>query len=242
MKTPTCQFCGLVDTACCETKGDVESCPHAPGAVIQSGPLAGLRKWGYGAVYADPPWSYKTYSEPVDGTVPHRSEIKPYESMTREELLALPVADITRKDCILHLWTISSHVDQAFELAAAWGFTFKSLGFVWVKTQKGDPETPKMGMGKWLRQEAEVCLLFTKGKPTRTGAGVRQVLLEPAREHSRKPDAFLERIETLTDGPYVELFSRSSRPGWDAMGNEVGKFDPKPLALPPPEDWGEDLV
>lgn len=242
MKTPSCQFCGLVDTACCETKADAQECSHALGAKFLKGPLAGLKRGHYGVVYADPPWSYKTFSQPVDGTVPHRTEEAPYKSMTREQLLEMPVADITRKDCILHLWTISSHVDQAFELAAAWGFTFKSLGFIWVKTQKGNPDAPKMGMGKWLRQEGEICLLFTKGKPTRTGAGVRQVLLEPAREHSRKPDTFLERIEALTDGPYVELFSRSSRPGWDAMGNEVGKFDKKPQALTPPEDWGEDLI
>lgn len=242
MKTPTCQFCGLVDAACCESKDDASECPHAPGSVIKDGPLAGLKRWHYGVIYADPPWAYKTYSEADRGTVPHRSEEKPYDTMTREELLDLPVRDLTRKDCILHLWTISSHVDQAFELATRWGFTFKSLGFIWVKTQKGDPETPKMGMGKWLRQEAEVCLLFTKGKPSRVSAGVRQVHLEPAREHSRKPDEFLSRIEALTEGPYCELFSRSSRAGWDAMGNEKGKFDKKPLGLPPPEDWGEDLV
>jgi N6-adenosine-specific RNA methylase IME4 len=243
MKTPACRHCGLVDATCCESAEDARDCPHAPGAVIQSGPLAGLKRWHYGVIYADPPWSFKTFSNPVDGIVPHRSEVKPYESMTREELLALPVADITRKDCVLHMWTISSHQDQAYELAAAWGFTYKSLGFNWVKTQKGDPETPKMGMGMWLRQESEISLLFTKGKPKRVGAGVRQVLLEPAREHSRKPDGFYDRIEELSAGPYAELFSRSSREGWDAMGNEVGKFDKRPLALPPPEeDWGEDLV
>lgn len=241
MKTPTCQFCGLVDATACESKEDSLACSHAPDAVIQSGPFAGLKKWGYRVVYADPPWSFKTYSAPKEGVVPHRSEVKPYESMTREELLALPVADITQKDCVLHLWTISSHQDQAYELAAAWGFTYKSLGFNWVKTQKGDPETPKMGMGMWLRQESEISLLFTKGKPSRTGAGVRQVLLEPAREHSRKPDGFYDRIEALSDGPYVELFSRSSRAGWDAMGDQTGKFDKKAPALPA-ENWGEDLV
>ena len=116
-------------------------------------------------------------------------------------------------------------MDQAFELAAKWGFTFKSLGLVWVKTQKGDPEAPKMGMGHWFRQEAEICLLFTKGKPSRIDKGVRQTILEPAREHSRKPDEAIARVERLTAGPYLELFSRSSRPGWDAMGNEKGKFD-----------------
>lgn len=226
---PTCHFCGLVDKSRCRSQDEAEDCPHAPlsgkGPVIRTGPLAGLKRQYYGVIYADPPWAFKTFSEADRGVVPHRTEEAPYQPMTRDELLALPVSEIAAKDCILHLWVISSHVDQAFELAAQWGFTFKSLGMVWVKTQKGDPEVPKMGMGMWFRQEAEVCLLFTKGKPTRIGKGVRQTILEPAREHSRKPEAAYERIEALTAGPYVELFSRASRTGWDAMGNERGKFD-----------------
>jgi len=226
---PTCHYCGLVEKGHCRTADEAEDCPHAPvagkGPVIRTGPLAGLRRQHYGVIYADPPWAFKTYSDSDRGTVPHRAEEAPYESMTQQELLALPVNEIAAKDCILHMWVISSHLDQAFELAARWGFAFKSLGMVWVKTQKGDPETPKMGMGHWFRQEAEVCLLFTKGKPTRLGKGVRQTILEPAREHSRKPDAGYERVEALSAGPYVELFSRSSRAGWDAMGNERGKFD-----------------
>ena len=230
--TDPCERCGLETLTACYTEAQADSCPHAPGAVFTDGPLAGLRKWHYSTILADPPWSYKTFSNPKQGTVPHRTEDAPYLSMTREELLALPVADLAAKDSILHMWVISSHMDQALELGKAWGFTYKSLGMVWVKTQKGDPETPKMGMGKWFRQEAEVCLLFTKGKPSRVSAGVRQVMLEPAREHSRKPDESLDRVEALTAGPYLELFSRSTRAGWDAMGNQKGKFDP----LDPVED------
>lgn len=235
---PTCQYCGLVDKTRCRSAEAAEDCPHAPAEllrprrrpVIASGPLAGLRRGHYGTILADPPWSYKTYSSPDEGTVPHRSEVAPYSTMTREELLAMPVGEIAAKDAILHLWVISSHFDQALELGKAWGFTFKSLGLVWVKTQKGDPEIPKMGMGKWFRQETEISLLFTRGKPRRVSAGVRQTIMEPAREHSRKPETTYDRVEALTAGPYVELFSRSSRVGWDAMGNEKGKFDKLDLA------------
>lgn len=224
--TSTCEHCGLETLAPCDTQVAADDCPHAPGAMFRDGPLAGLRKWAYGTISADPPWAFKTYSDSERGTVPHRTAEKPYESMTHDELLALPVADLAAKDCVLHMWTISSHIDQSLALGWAWGFTFKSLGLVWVKTQKSDPEVPKMGMGKWFRQEAEITLLFTKGKPSRTNAGVRQTILEPAREHSRKPDESLARFERLAAGPYVELFSRSTRPGWDAMGDEKGKFDP----------------
>lgn len=191
---------------------------------ITDGPLKGLKRGYYGTLYADPPWSFKTFSKPKEGTVPHRGANEPYQPMSHDDLAALPVADIASKDAVLHMWTISSHVDQAIELGWQWGFTFKSLGFVWVKTCKSDPEKPRMGMGKWLRQEAEIALLFTRGKPVRRSAGVRQVILEPAREHSRKPDCVIERIEALSDGPYVELFSRTNWAGWDVMGNETGKF------------------
>lgn len=226
---PTCEFCGLVDKQRCKTTDAAEDCPHAPvegkGPIIRSGPLAGLRRLHYGVIEADPPWSYKTYSNADRGTVPHRGENEPYPPMTREELLALPVNEVAAKDCLLHMWVISSHIDQAIELGRAWGFTYKSLGFNWVKTQKSDPEKPKMGMGKWLRQDSEIGLIFTKGKPTRVSAGVRQAILEPARQHSRKPDERLDRLEALVAGPYLEMFSRSTREGWDAMGNETGKFD-----------------
>lgn len=241
---PICEFCGLVDTSRCKTVEASEDCPHAPvegkAPVVATGPLAGLVRQHYRVIYADPPWSYKTFSKPKEGTVPHRSAEEPYKTMAREELLALPVDELAHPEgCVLHMWTISSHVDQAFELAAEWGFTFKSLSFIWVKTCKGDPEKPKMGMGKWLRQEAEVCLLFTRGKPKRDYAGVRQVHMEPAREHSRKPDEFMDRIERLSAGPYLEMFSRSSRGNWDAMGNETGKFDaPDPFVA----DAIEELI
>jgi N6-adenosine-specific RNA methylase IME4 len=215
-----------------------ENCPEAPGAAFESGPLAGLKKWHYGTIVADPPWSFKTYTERDQGLIPARGD-QPYLAMTHEELVALPVRDLAAKDCVLHMWTISSHIDQTMKLAAEWGFAYKSLGVVWVKTQKGDPEIPKMGKGKWFRQEAEVSLLFTRGKPARLDAGVRQVILEPAREHSRKPDTALDRFEALSAGPYCELFSRASRTGWDQMGNEKGKFDRKVLAA---DDDGMELV
>jgi len=236
MTEPTCEYCGLVDKLRCRSPEASEDCPHAPvdmkASHVQTGPLSGLPRLHYGVIYADPPWSYKTFSKPKEGTVPHRSKDEPYKSMTAEELLALPVGEIAAKDCVLHMWVISSHIDQAIALGKQWGFTYKSLGLVWVKTQKHDPEVPKMGMGKWFRQEVEFCLLFTRGKPKRDSAGVRQTILEPAREHSRKPDEAAARIEALSAGPYLEMFSRSSRPGWDVMGDQTGKFD----ALDPVEE------
>lgn len=188
-------------------------------------PLEHLPQGHYATILADPPWGFLTRSKGNVEAIPQRAAELHYEPMSMAELVALPVAGVAAKDAILHMWVISSHVEIAMTLAAAWGFKFKSLGLDWVKTQKGDPEAPKMGMGFWFRQEAEISLVFTRGSPKRLSAGVRQVILEPAREHSRKPDLAIERVEALTAGPYLELFSRSGREGWDSWGAEAGKFD-----------------
>jgi N6-adenosine-specific RNA methylase IME4 len=81
-----------------------------------------------------------------------------------------------------------------------------------------------MGMGYWTRANSEPCLLATRGKPKRLNADVRQGIIEPRREHSRKPDCVPGRIERLVAGPYLELFCRTTRPGWTVWGNQVGKF------------------
>jgi N6-adenosine-specific RNA methylase IME4 len=82
-----------------------------------------------------------------------------------------------------------------------------------------------MGFGYWTRKQVEPCWLFTRGRPKRVMKGVRQVIVEPRREHSRKPDVTRERIEALVAGPYLELFARTAAPGWSSWGNQVGKFD-----------------
>jgi N6-adenosine-specific RNA methylase IME4 len=188
----------------------------------------------YGCIVADPPWAWVSYAGKA--SAPHRTEDAPYDVMSMEELRALPVADIAAKDCVLHMWVIGSHLDQAIELGRHWGFAFKSDGLVWVKTGKNDPTVRPISMGKWFRKQVEYSLLFTRGKPSRLDAGVRQlietgenVIYAPRREHSRKPDQQYERIQRLSEGPFLEMFARKRRDGWDAWGNEVDKFLPDPL-------------
>ena len=174
----------------------------------------------YGAILADPPWQFNAYSGP---RLAQRSEHQHYKLSPFEDLAAfdVPSAD----NCALFLWVVDSHLDQGIEIMKRWGFDFKTISFVWVKTCKSDPCKPRMGMGLWTRKEAEICILGTRGKVPRRDKGVRQVIMAPRREHSRKPDEVYPRIERLVDGPYIELFARQSRPGWDALGDEVGKFD-----------------
>lgn len=193
--------------------------------------FAHLKKNGYGLILADPAWGWVSFSGKA--SAPHRTADEPYKVMTIEELRALPVADLAAKDCVLIMWVIGSHLDQAIELGRAWGFEFKSDGFVWVKTGKNDPAVRPIGMGKWVRKQTEYTLIFSRGKPSRLDAGVRQlfetdehVIYAPRREHSRKPDEQYSRCERLATGPYVELFARQRRPGWDAWGDQVEKFTP----------------
>lgn len=174
----------------------------------------------YGAILADPPWSFKTWSG--SGT-PHRTEEDHYPVTSTNDLKQIPVGDWALPDCALFMWVVDSHFDQALALGEAWGFGFKTKAFTWLKlTSKGNP---KIGMGYWTRKQTEQCWLFTRGSPKRRDKGVRELIQAQRREHSRKPDEQYERIEALVDGPYLEMFARQSRPGWDAWGNETGKFD-----------------
>ena len=114
------------------------------------------------------------------------------------------------------MWMSGFALPDALRLAKTWGFEFKTIAFIWDKNT--------MGMGYWTRKQAEVCLLFTKGKPRRLSKGVRQIIRAPRREHSRKPDEIYGRIMSLVNGPYLEMFARQQWPGWDALGDETNKF------------------
>lgn len=169
----------------------------------------------------DPAWSFQAWS---NDTGLMRSAERHYSTETVAEMAKLPVADMAANNSAMFMWAVDSHLDQAISLMNLWGFTYKTIAFVWVKTGKGGQ--PTMGMGYWSRKMAEVCLLGTRGKPKRLSGGVRQVIMAPRREHSRKPDEIYERIEALVGGPYIELFSRQRRSGWSSWGNEVDKFAP----------------
>jgi N6-adenosine-specific RNA methylase IME4 len=101
----------------------------------------------------------------------------------------------------------------------AWGFTYKTVAFVWVKTTKAG--TPATGMGFWTRSNAEIVLLGTRGHPKRLAKNVGQIILAPRGEHSVKPEEVQDRIEALVPGPYLELFARRARPGWACHGDQL---------------------
>lgn len=198
--------------------------------------FADLPRNHFGAILADPPWRFRVWSgSTVVQARGSKSTYKPasvhYNTMSVDELAALPVADLAAKDCALFVWTCWPTLLDAIKLIENWGFTYKTCAFDWMKAHAGQVEMFRddtdalMGMGYWTRANSEPCLLATRGKPKRLNADVRQGIIAPRREHSRKPDEIHGRIERLVVGPYLELFARRQRPGWTVWGNQTDKFE-----------------
>ena len=143
--------------------------------------------------------------------------------MTFEQLAAIPVANVAAADCFLLLWIPLRSVFLVKPLMRAWGFAFSGAGFTWVKQNRSGMGW-FMGGGYGTRHNVEICWLGRRGSPRRKSAGVRELIIAPVREHSRKPDEIYLRVEALSNGPYIELFARQQWPGWTCVGDEVGKF------------------
>ena len=141
--------------------------------------------------------------------------------MRTDELCALPVADLAAPDSALFLWATFPQLPEALRLIREWGFTYKSVAFVWLKKNR-KADSWFYGLGFWTRANAELCLLATKGKPKRISAGVGQLVFSPLRRHSQKPAEVRDKIvELMGDLPRIELFAREAAPGWDVWGNEA---------------------
>lgn len=173
----------------------------------------------YQIIYADPPWHYRYRLG--NGIAENH-----YPTMSIEELKVLPINELADKDCALFLWITCPMLNEAWEIIEAWGFTYKTVAFAWVKVNAAGDRL-HMGMGWWTRANVELCLLATKGHPKRQSNRVHQVIISGMEAHSKKPDEARRRIEVLMgDLPRVELFARQYPPGWDVWGNEVySSFD-----------------
>jgi N6-adenosine-specific RNA methylase IME4 len=193
--------------------------------------FADLPKRHFGAILADPPWGFQCW-DGKDNKVASRGSVTPYDTMDMDDIRALPVTDLAANDCVLFMWVVWPTLPEAIGVIESWGFAYKTCGFSWMKADVStlnmfaDPVDAYMGLGYWTRANSEVCLLATRGKPKRLNADVRQGIIAPRREHSRKPAGIHERIERLVAGPYLELFARQQRPGWTVWGNQTDKFAP----------------
>ena len=173
-----------------------------------------MPKEKFSIIYADPPWRYEQKNRQGSAEL-H------YPTMSIEEICSLPVADLAAKDSVLFLWATFPQLPEALKVIKAWGFSYRSVAFVWIKRNRRSYSW-FYGLGYWTRGNAEICLLAIKGHPKRKSAGVHQLIVSPIERHSKKPDEARQKIvELMGDIPRVELFAREKKPGWDVWGNEV---------------------
>lgn len=174
-------------------------------------------------IYADPPWRYDNAT--IRGGAAHH-----YRTMSVAQISALPVARLAADDCALFMWATWPNLPAALEVIAAWGFTYKTCAFAWVKTTSAPKLTAATGLGKYTRGNTEPCLLARRGAYWRADAGVPQVILDPDEEtilaprarHSAKPPEVRDRIVRLMgDVPRIELFARERVAGWEAWGDQL---------------------
>ena len=174
----------------------------------------------YGIIYADPPWTFKNYSnEKSDSNADHH-----YPCMSMEDIAKIPVQDIADKDCILFMWCTDPLLNKQIPIIESWGFTYKTVGFHWVKTNKDKSKNLyAVGTGYWTRANNEICILATKGKISRVkGSNVHRLVVADRGKHSKKPAIIRDKIvELCGDLPRIELFARQRVEGWDCWGNEI---------------------
>lgn len=192
----------------------------------------------YRLIYADPALAFELRSEKGEAKSPQAR----YRCETPEEVASLPVGDLAFDDSVLFMWTTWPMLaaGHAHRIVEAWGFQAKTGGS-WCKLSKTGTRLA-FGPGYIVRSADEPFLIATRGEPVfKDGEGTRSVrnlivdlddfpfrsdwaISAPVREHSRKPDQTIGLIETLFDGPYVELNARTRRAGWDSWGDQVGMF------------------
>lgn len=170
-------------------------------------------------ILADPPWQFQNRTGKV---APEHKRLNRYSTMTLDEIMKLPVNDVTDKKCHLYLWVPNALLPDGLEVMKAWGFQYKT-NLVWEKVRKdGGPDG--RGVGFYFRNVTELLLFGVKGAENRTlqpGRSQVNLIRTMKREHSRKPDEFISLIEACSPGPFLEMFARGSRPGWTLWGNQA---------------------
>lgn len=178
-------------------------------------------------IYADPPWDYNgklqfdKSSKSVDEIDLSRnifisSASFKYPTLKLEELMKMPVQTIAKDDCLLFIWATNPHLAQAIALGQAWGFTYKTVAFVWDKMCHNP--------GKYTLSNCELCLVFKHGRiPQPRGArNIQQLIRSPRRAHSMKPDEVRQAIEKMfPTQERIELFARRKCKGWTEWGLEI---------------------
>lgn len=189
---------------------------------VASDLLAAFGSRRFGTILADPPWRFQNRTGKM---APEHRRLSRYDTLTLDEIKALPVPGLTAEVAHLYLWVPNALLPQGIEVLQAWGFAYKT-NLVWHKIRK-DGGSDGRGVGFYFRNVTELILFGVRGKNARTLApGRRQVnvLESRKREHSRKPDELYKIIESCSMGPYLELFARGKRKGWSAFGDQSEEY------------------
>lgn len=179
----------------------------------------------YSLILADPPWHFRNWSGDPSGKVLHHRERganKHYITQRLDEICNTvpPSTD----DALLLMWTISSHLEDTFKVIEAWGFSYKTIAWVWVKTRNNGTGI-RIGGGYYTRQCTELCLLATKGEtPERATKAEPAILFAPrSPKHSGKPDEQYAKIDRIWPDlhPRLEMYARKPfSAAWDVWGNQ----------------------
>lgn len=173
----------------------------------------------YNIIYADPPWKYNSRNNKNTrfggGAIGH------YSLMSFDDIAKLPIENIAADNCALFMWCTFPKLPQQLNILKSWGFKYKTIGFNWIKTNKRNGK-PFFGIGYYTKSNSEICILATRGKMKPVSNKVSSIVIEPRREHSRKPDCIRWKIvELFGDLPRIELFARQNIDGWDCWGDQA---------------------
>jgi len=191
--------------------------------------LLALGTGRFATILADPPWQFTNRTGKM---APEHRRLARYSTMTLQEILELPVAQIAAPNAHLYLWVPNALVPEGLEVMKRWGFAYKT-NLVWYKVRKdGGPDG--RGVGFYFRNVTEVVLFGVRGRMRTLAPGRTQVNLFATRkrEHSRKPDEQYDLVEACSPAPYLELFARHRRDGWTQWGNEIAPHPPERRPLP----------
>lgn len=175
----------------------------------------------FSTILADPPWRFANRTGKM---APEHKRLRRYETMSFEEIAALPVADHAKTPSHLYLWCPNALLPQGLETLRAWGFEYKT-NIVWYKVRKdGGPDG--RGVGFYFRNVTELLLFGIRGRMRTLAPGRRQVNIVSTRkeEHSRKPFQVYDLIQQCSPGPFLELFARERVPKWAQWGDELDTY------------------
>ena len=176
----------------------------------------------FSTIVMDPPWRFDNRTGKM---APEHRRLRRYETMSMDEIAALPVARYADIPSHLYLWCPNALLPHGLEVMKAWGYTYKS-NIVWYKVRKdGGPDG--RGVGFYFRNVTELLLFGIKGRMRTLAPGRRQtnIIITRKQEHSRKPVEARRIIEACSPGPFLELFARERVSGWTCWGDEVDTYE-----------------